>query len=255
MIIDLLKPVTVQMAEEISRRMRRIETDPANGILPMPPNPEAFRIPASPVPPMILKLKAKHPAFLKMPHEPHPMHARWDDPRTAPNASAGANPSTVRYWNNVVIINRHREEIRRILARQGWTAREVAFIDTRHAESVLNYAIAYHRSRILDIKDDLFRHRRDRARAQHKLNLSRDELEAFISLLNNDRAWISSMMAGRAGAPRQIAEQQVHIRAQVKVNLIHHSEVRAVGKQVEQVSRDLAASLAATAYNIPKKVS
>ena len=63
------------------------------------------------------------------------------------------------------------------------------------------------------------------------------------------------MMAGRAAAPRQIAEQQVHIRAQVKVNLIHHSEVRAVGKQVEQVSRDLAASLAATAYNIPKKVS
>ncbi len=238
MLIDLLKPVTVQRAEEVSRRMREIETDPANGILPMPPDPAAFSGPVSPAPAMNTKLAIKYPGILNMPRGPYPLHDRREDPRTAPNASAGANPSMSQYWHNVVIVNRQREELRRILQRHDWSESEIKYIDCRHSEAELLRMIKYHRRRLL----------------AERRNLTHLEFVSLEKLLNRDRAWISSLMNGMRveslGLPiRQIKKNP----GQLDLELIRQDELRLVSKEVEKAGRDLAAYLASTNYNLIKK--
>ncbi len=237
MLIDLLRPVTVQRAEEVSRRMREIETDPANGILPMPPDPAAFSGPVSPVPAMITKLAIKYPGFLNMPRGPYPLHAHRDDPRMGQNASAGANPSTVRYWQEAITASRQREELRRILQRHGWADSELKFLESRHSDAELIHTIRYHRRRLL----------------AERRNFSHLEFETFEKLLNRDRAWISSLMNGMRFEALGIPIRQTKKPGQLDLELIRQDELRLISREVEKAGTDLAAYLAATAYHLTKK--
>lgn len=208
MLIDLLRPVTVQRAEEVSRRMREIETDPANGILPMPSDPAAFSGPVSPVPAMITKLAIKYGGFLNMPRDSYPLHAHRDDPRMGQNASAGANPSTVRYWQEAIITSRQREELKRILQRHGWADSEMKYLESRQLDAELVHMIRYHRRRLT----------------------KGVRIEAM-------------------GIPAL----QIKIPSQLDLELIRHDDLRLLSRDVEKARNDLAAYLAATAYNLIKK--
>ena len=235
--INLLKPVTVQRAEEVSRRMREIQTDPANGILPMPPDPAAFSGPVSPVPAIVTKLAIKYSGFLNMPRGPYPLHSHREDPRTAQNASAGANPSTIQYWHNVVTANRQREELRRILQRHGWSDSEIKYVDARHSEAELIRTIRSHRRRLL-------------AEGRKFTHL---EFETFEKLLNRDRAWISSLMNGMRAEALGIPILQNKKPGQLDLELIRRDELRLISREVEKAGLDLAAYVASTAYNLGKK--
>ena len=237
MLIDLLKPVTVQRAEEVSRRMREIQTDPANGILPIPPDPAAFSGPVSPVPAMITKLAIKYPGFLNMPRGPYPLRAHREDPRTAQNASAGTNPSMLQYWHNVVIANRQREELRRILQRHGWSESEIKYIDSRNFETELIHMFRYHRRRL----------------QAERRNFTHLETETFEKLLNRDRAWILSLMNGMRVEAIGIPGLQTKKTGQLDLELIRRDELRLISREVEKAGFDLAAYAASTAYHLAKK--
>lgn len=237
MLIDLLKPVTVQRAEEVSRRMREIQTDPDNGILPMPPELAAFSGPVSPVPAIVTKLAIKYPGFLDMPRGPYPLRAHREDPRTAQNASAGANPSTIQYWHNVVTANRQREELRRILQRHGWSDSEIKYVESRQSEAELIHTIRSHRRRLL-------------AEGRKFTHL---EFETFEKLLNRDRAWISSLMNGMRVEALGIPILQNKKPGQLDLELIRRDELRLISREVEKAGLDLAAYVASTAYNLGKK--
>lgn len=143
----------------------------------------------------------------------------------------------LQYWHNVVIANRQREELRRILQRHGWSESEIKYIDSRNFETELIHMFRYHRRRLM----------------AERRNFTHYEFETFEKLLNRDRAWILSLMNGTRVEAIGIPGLQTKKPGQLDLELIRRDELRLISKEVEKAGFALAAYLASTAYHLAKK--
>jgi len=214
--IDLRRAVVVQSAEDVSRRLRSIERDPANQILPLPPPPAPFRVPKSPVPPMQLNLGLKHPAVPDMPHDSSPPDLLRGNPRMTGSATAGSPPVDAKFWKRTAELQLTREEIRRVLQRRGWARDEVAILDQRSAETAIVEALSIKRKR--------------------------------IRRLAKERAATEKLMTERAVAPRVDAEKQALKLAGLRNHFLDRDMIQFHDRKVEAAARDLAAMMAVAAY-------
>lgn len=214
--IDLFRPVVIQSAEDVARRLRSIERDPANQILPLPPPPAAFRVTQSPAPPMQLDLATKYPPVPDMPRGPSMPDLLRGDPRMLGTATGGAPPVDPKFWKRTAELNLTREEIRRVLQRRGWEKDEIAVLEKRNVESAIVEALSIKRKR--------------------------------IRKLAKERIAVSELMTERSVAPRIDAENQAQKLANLRSHLIDRDLIHLRDKKVEAAARDLAAMLAVSAY-------
>lgn len=256
MLVDLLKPVTVQRAEEVANRMRSIETDPSNGILPMHRNSAWFRVAASPVPDMVVDLKLKYRPKDAPPVELLALRELAElrqDPRMQPGAIDGANPNDPAFWRRVTLTEREREEIRRVMQREQWNEREIKFVINRFSDAAMMHVIEFHRKKVKGIKTDIRLDRREMSNLLDHLKLSREELSAFIALENHDRLWIAKLMTARATSPRDVADAHQSKLDRIQDKLVERDMIQAQERRVEAAAENLAAYLAANAYLTFKK--
>ncbi|MEY4631225.1 MAG: hypothetical protein RIQ81_1345 [Pseudomonadota bacterium] len=262
MLIDLLKPVTIERAEAVSKKLRSIETEPTTGILPAVKDPTVFRAPASPVPGMVVDFKVKYTAQRNMPIQPDRLRENPElrqDPRMRPDASEGANPNDATYWRNGNLTSREQEEVRRVLQREQWTTREITFVLSRFTQAALLFTIDYHRKRVLGSRDHISALQSEMSQLLNRLALSREELSAFIALNNHDRTWIARLMASRATAPQETANQNAIESNQRKLDatenrLAERDLIKAQDQRIEDARKNLAAYATAHAYQVFKKI-
>lgn len=221
MAVNLLRPVILERAEEIDRRLRNVERDPSNNILPPPPLPAAFRVPASPVPGIQTNMALKYPPVPDMPRAPSPPDLLAADPRMLGTNIGGANPIDAKYWKSVTESNLSREEIRRVIQRNGWDENEVALLENRVGEAAIIFAMNVKRNR--------------------------------IRKLRRERIMVGNLMIDRAVAPRLDAESQAQRLADLRNYHLERDTIRFMDRKVEAAARDLAALLAATAYHLFRK--
>ena len=255
MAIDPIKPVTIQMAEEVSRRLNVIDTDPANGILKMPSQNPTFLVPSSPVPPLQIRLDQKFRAVPDMPHSALPKGLIDADPRMLSSAISGTSVNDIEFWKRATRLARSREELRRVVERQGWHAQEIAFLENHFAEALVLYALGLDRKRILRIKDDKSFNREAISQDLHQHTLSRDGLEAYTALVNKDRIWISHLMIGRAVDSATNTQNHSWSLKHLENEFFERDRIRSLEKSVESAASNLAGYQAATAYHIFKKIS
>jgi hypothetical protein len=236
--------------------MRSIETDPANGILPMPNDLAWVRVAASPVPDMVLELRIKYRPKDLPPAEPAALRelaALRQDPRMQPGAIAGANPNDGAFWRRVTLTEREREEVRRVMQREQWSEREIKFVINRFSNAALMHVIEFHRKQVLGIKTNIQLDRTEMSHLLDHLKLSREELSAFAALEKHDRKWIAKLMMARATSPREVADAHQRKLDQVQDKMVERDIIQMHEKRVEAAAQHLAAYFAANAYMAFKK--
>lgn len=251
--VELLRPVVLQIAEENSRRIRDIATDPANGILPVPTVPGPVLIPASPVPKIVSDIDVKHAPVPNMPTtsgQPSPVDR---DSKMTATATVGHSPSDAQFWQTATYINRYREELRRILLRDGWLAREIAFIENQRTEAAMLYHLMRKRLEMRKVFEPANWNERMAEFAIAQRLLSRDELEAYIALVNRDHIWVDRVMSASADKPRLLADQQGLLVKRIEDKRLEYDRIESLRRVFEAVSRDLAAYHASSAYQATKK--
>jgi hypothetical protein len=256
MMVGLLKPVSIQRSEEIEKRLRLIETGSASDVQSVPKDAAWFRGTTSPVPEIILDLKTKYRPDDTPPIEPRAMRealAMEQDRRMRPVIVGGINPNEPVFWRRIILSEREKEEIRRVMQREQWSEREIRFVTKRFAEAALLYVAEYHRKQVRNIREKMIENHHANLRYLDKLQISRRELAAFIALENRNRIWIAELMNERATSPREIAAAHHQKLEATEEKLLERDLIRGDEKRLEEAARHLASFMAAHAYLSAKK--